>query len=222
MNEDLLADNLNRIFETEPDDMTCQEARVFMAQLADASEEDRPLLEQSNPRFLHHLSVCEDCRMEYALVLEMAAFSFEEMEADVPARPDKQGALPKLKNLIEKFFPFPGFSPKTAAAVRGTELSYDPTSIPLADGLILELEPAMHEGDADRRDLMLIVDADAEIDLEGYSIDLVPASGEGKMITTDLDQYGEGLASALHMQTPYHLQLRIGKTLYQILDVSIP
>ncbi|MCP5094060.1 MAG: hypothetical protein GY943_00755 [Chloroflexi bacterium] len=216
------------IFETQADEIQCDEAGNQMARAVYANLGDDGT-RQTFARLWHHLKVCSNCAQEFSLLQEVVTAETAVSSTPPPQTPPvpDNGRFPRLSTLKNAIsIQFPGFSAQLGHALtRGEEMLVAPTAVPFPHTPItLELDVAINETNPQQRDLFLTIIAN-EINLrnqlEGASIWL--QLGDEGPITQEqtLDELGDTAFSNLRPGR-YALRLTLAKQHFVVSNITLP
>ncbi|MEM8861946.1 MAG: hypothetical protein AAGD96_26790 [Chloroflexota bacterium] len=221
MESEELAKGINHIFSTEREEISDDEAAIYMARMIDSGHYS---LEAADPLLQRYLSTNEEGMAEFQMLVAMAQLGEEaDSPINVLARPDKKTLLEKIKVKIDEMIQFTLFPAAAPSAVRGATFNFDPVEIETDDGLLIELDPALNEQDSSKRDLFVRVELDQEIDFEGVQVEAINQMEEiNSTVAATIDKYNEAVLRGLEAETEYTLQLMANGRHIQIQKVSIP
>ena len=226
---DQLKEAIKRIFTTQGDEISCDEASPMMARCADAQLTTQAS-QKLYPQLWQHFQFCPDCTAEYEMIMDLAAMSDEAkvVPSSIPSRP-KLNETSLWEQISERLqITFPGFSTQFEQALaRGNDLDFEPVILMLEPTSIeLELDVGIHESETSLRDIychFAYVNEQDNNKLEGSNVwigeqDIWPKQIEDQI----LNSFGDVSFSRLEVGKAYNLAIHIEGMLFEITGIQLP
>lgn len=223
---------VERIFNSGPDDLSYNDAALAISRIASTSADQKLSLEsisESHPRLWKYLLTDSDAMGELKLYLELLN---QEKDAEtvanirVPKRPDQATIAQRIGQFVESLVQFPGFPTVALAPTRGEQLNLGQVEIDLNLDFTLEIDPAIHSDDPEKRDIFLTLNPqDGEVEeseLEGISVELLLAGSNQEVGRADFDDLGDAAIRGLEQGIAYDIRVSLEAEIVRVRELILP